>query len=72
MSDLMRRLEAKRALTPPPGQGYNVVGVDPFEDDPGQNLHLIDHFATRAEAEAFIAKSKRRYIINLEIYGSEE
>ena len=38
-----------------PDEGYNLVGVDSFEA-PGEELYLIDHFATREEAEAAKAR----------------
>jgi hypothetical protein len=51
MSDaITARLQAQRAMTPKPGEGYNVVGVDTFED-PGDELYLIGNYSTRAEAE---------------------
>jgi hypothetical protein len=38
-----------------PESGFNLVGFDWFEL-PGEKLYLIDHFDTRAEAEAALAK----------------
>lgn len=46
------------AHTPPPGGGYNVVGVDTF-DEPGEALFLVDNFPTREEAEAAKADKER-------------
>ena len=41
-----------------PNEGFNVVGVDSFEE-PGDELYLIGHFATREEAEAARATAER-------------
>ena len=42
-------LEDKKQFIPK--AGFNVVGVDDFED-PGEQLYLIGHFVTRPMAEA--------------------
>ena len=46
--DATTRLHAKVRLTP--DEGYNLVGVDDFEEA-GNELYLIDSFDTRVEAE---------------------
>ena len=42
-----------------PKQGYNVVGVDDFED-PGEQLYLIGHFITRDEADDAMQRFQER------------
>jgi len=71
MNDFQKRLRAKRDMTPKPGQGYNLVGVDDFED-PGDELYLIDHFPTRARADAArLDRKRRKSDETLYVYGSE-
>ena len=53
------RLDAQLAMTPGPGEGYNVVGVDTFED-PGDELFLISNHATREEAETAAAAYRKK------------
>lgn len=72
MSDFDKRLAAKQDMTPAPGQGYNLVGMDSFEE-PGEELYLIGHFPTKREAER--VKEERQRVGPpgevLYIYGSE-
>lgn len=66
---LKKRLAAKKEFTPK--KGFNLVGVDDFEE-PGDELYLISHHATRGEAEQ--AKKNRKTANpdeTLHIYGSE-
>lgn len=42
-----------------PTDGFNVVGVDDFED-PGEQLYLVGHYATREEAQAALKKFQDR------------
>lgn len=48
-NDFGRRREAKMEMVP--SAGFNLVGVDTFEWDPGAELYFIAHFETREEAE---------------------
>lgn len=54
MTDLERRLAAKKRLTP--RDGYNLVVVDAFESDPDSELALVAHFDDRAEAQRELAR----------------
>ncbi len=51
-----KMLSAMERMTPK--TGANVVGVDDFED-PGEELYLVKHCASVAEAEAY-AKAYRK------------
>ncbi len=49
-------LEAKKKLVPK--QGFNVVGLDKFEA-PGEELYLVDHYASRQDADKKVKEMKR-------------
>lgn len=67
MDDIARE---KKEFTP--SSGFNLVGVDTFED-PGEQLYLIKHFTGRGEAETALKKRKSENEDEaLHIYGSEE
>lgn len=67
-----KRLAAKERLTPEPGAGFNLVGVDTMSSDPDDELYLVASFMTRADAET---AKKARLAVNpdevLYIYGEE-
>ena len=66
---LKARVRAQRAMTPPKGQGFNVVGVDTFEE-PGEELYLIANVATREEAERKAASYRKQHPEEIvHIYG---
>lgn len=44
-----KMLASKARLTPE--TGYNLVGVDAFETEPGEELYLIDSFTSKSAAE---------------------
>lgn len=48
MDEFEMRLRQMETMTPK--KGFNLVGVDTFED-PGNELYFIGHFSTRAAAE---------------------
>jgi len=48
MSDLDKRLAAKDEFTP--DSGFNLVGMDDFED-PGDELYLVGNFPSKNAAE---------------------
>lgn len=52
--DVKKALEAIEEMTPK--TGFNLVGVDDFEE-PGEELYLVGHFDTREAADA--AKTDR-------------
>ena len=56
MDTVMERVKAMDRFIP--REGFNVVGVDSFEE-PGDELYLIGHYATREEAEAARANAER-------------
>jgi hypothetical protein len=58
MGVLDKIYEAQFDLTPKPGKGFNVVGVDEY-NDPGEELYLAGNFPTREAAEKHLAKMKR-------------
>jgi hypothetical protein len=69
VTDLDKRLEAIKEKTPK--EGYNLVGVDDFEDA-GDDLYLIDHFATWDEAHKELVRRKAADgSLTLYIYGPE-
>jgi len=69
--DFDKRMKAKKAMTPKAGQGFNVVGIDTFED-PGEELYLIANVKTRAEAEKKLAAWKKKHLGEpAHIYGPE-
>jgi hypothetical protein len=49
MDTVMTRVRAMDRFIP--DEGFNVVGVDSFEED-GDELYLIGHYLTREAAEA--------------------
>jgi hypothetical protein len=42
--------EARKRMIPK--EGFNLVGIDTLEIEPGAELFLVDNFASREEAEA--------------------
>lgn len=68
VSDFEKRWAARERYEPE--KGYNLVGVDTYEREPGEELYLVGHYPTKAKAEA--AKA-RRLLANpseiLHIYG---
>lgn len=71
MNDFQKRLKAKRGMTPRPGQGYNLVGLDDYEE-PGDELYLVGQFKTWALADGARRERRRRKPDEaLFIYGSE-
>ncbi len=57
--DLFDRMDARvKELTPK--KGFNLVGVDKFEQ-PGDELYLVKNFDTRAEAEAALKKEEKAH-----------
>lgn len=51
---LEKMLVAKKKLIPE--SGFNVVGVDTYEKEPGEELYLIAHCETLDEAKALKEK----------------
>ena len=49
MTDLEKRLAAKKRLVP--REGYNLVVVDPFERELDSELTLVAHYEKRGEAQ---------------------
>jgi hypothetical protein len=67
---LQKRLDAKARMIPE--AGFNLVGLDDYEQA-GDELYLIDNFATRPEAEAAkTARLKENPDEKLFIYGSTD
>jgi hypothetical protein len=67
MDALEKMAAAKRSKTPT--TGYNVVGVDDFEM-PGEELYLICHCETRAEADKVVAeRTKKNPGATFYVYG---
>ena len=52
-------LAAKRRMTPK--KGANLVGVDAFETEPGEELYLISHHPTREAAEEALTARKAKH-----------
>jgi hypothetical protein len=70
MNTLGKRLAHKAQLIPE--TGYNLVGLDDFEP-PGEELYLIAHFATRAEAErAMELRLKENPDERLHVYAHDD
>lgn len=70
MSAMTERMDAKDELTP--DQGFNLVGFDDYEE-PGDELYLIAHFDTRAEADAALRERQSADEDEvLYVYGSED
>ncbi len=70
MGAVSTRLAAKAGMTP--ATGYNLVGVDDFED-PGDELYLISSHDTRTEAEAALRLRKAADSEEVvHIYGSRD
>jgi len=65
---MMLRLNAQRAMTPKAGEGFNVVGVDSFEEA-GDELYLVAHFDTRVEAERKVESYQKSTMDRIHIYG---
>lgn len=53
-----KMLDAVNELTPKPGKGYNVVGVDEYEE-PGEELYLVGNFPTEEAAEKKLAAKEK-------------
>lgn len=51
MIDAVLRLKGKLI----PKRGFNVVGIDGFSQPGDDDLYIVGHFETRAEAEAALA-----------------
>ena len=66
MTPMEKRLAAMEKLIPK--SGFNLVGVDTFEDA-GEELFLIGNFKTRAAAEAELAKRRKDNDEPMYIYG---
>jgi hypothetical protein len=49
-----KRLAAKARMTPK--SGHNLVGVDTFETEPGDELYLVDNFPSKEAAKAAMKK----------------
>lgn len=64
MSFIKKALAEKAKFTP--AEGFNVVGVDASADPGEEALYLINHVATREEAEQIVKRAKaggdRRYV----------
>ena len=70
MSTLKAMLAQKAEMTPK--AGFNLVGLDDFED-PGEQLFLIGHYETEAKAKAAQALHKtRNKDVRTFIYGAGE
>jgi len=55
MSNWLDKIDDEKVrLTPAPGSGWNVVGVDAFEA-PGSALYFVGNYATEAEADKVAA-----------------
>lgn len=68
-SDIDMRLRAIDQMTP--AQGFNVVGVDDYED-PGEELYLVGHTETMEEAQELVDQRKRNNPQEtLHIYGQK-
>lgn len=68
-TDIDLRLRAIDQMTP--AEGFNVVGVDDYED-PGDELYLVGHTATMEEAQALVDQRKRANPQEvLHIYGQK-
>ncbi len=52
-----------------PKDGYNVVGVDTYEREPGEELYLIGHFKDHGQAETARAKHAESSEDPVYIYG---
>lgn len=63
-----KALAHKKTLIPE--EGFNVVGVDTFEE-PDEALYFIGHFATKEEAEKEKEKQEKDGVIAY-IYTKEE
>jgi len=61
MADPLQALKAQKRLTPMPGKGYNVVGVDEH-NDPGEELYLVGNFPTEEEAKKRLAAKKKEIL----------
>jgi len=66
---VMERSKAMERFVP--DKGFNVVGVDSFEE-PGDELYLIGHYATREEAEAAKASAEKSSSDAIHIYTAED
>lgn len=55
-----KALEHKKTLIP--AEGFNVVGVDPFEE-PDEALYFIGHFKDEEEAKAKQAEKEKAGIV---------
>lgn len=66
--DFEKIFKAKAEMTPEPGEGFNLVGIDEYEE-PGDELYLIGNYPTRKQAEA--AQKKRSSDERTVIYGED-
>lgn len=71
--DFEKMLDAASAMTPGPGEGFNVAYVDTY-DDPGEGLHLYRHCKTREEAEeaAVACRAAMGMGTLVYVYGADE
>jgi hypothetical protein len=57
-SPFEKALDAVDRLTPKPGKGFNVVGVDEYEP-PGEELYLVRNCSTEEEAKKVLAAKQK-------------
>ena len=65
---LEARLKAKEQLTPKAGEGYNVVGLDDYEE-PGDELYLVANVDTQEEAEKLAKEHTAKTKDKAFVYG---
>ena len=66
---LERRIAAKKELIPK--EGFNVVEIDIFESEPGEDISLRAHCATKEEADAIVAAESTKDT-PMYVYGPDE
>lgn len=70
---ILKRLELVEKLTPKKGEGFNVVAVEEYASDIEDELELIGHFDTRAEADAMVTEMKEQDPeVIVYVYGEDE
>ena len=66
-----KMLAAKRRMIPK--EGFNLVGVDTFETESGDELYLISHHSTHEAAEEALAARKVKHPDEVVyIYGKDD